>query len=469
MRIYLMSILGLLFLETSAQKKIAEQYMGWTGNDIELKSFTDKGKQEMGHLLVQSDSVKACILHADGSWRNTVTLPLKRNEKVIGGFFHNNVVYCFLDNGNESGLHIWTLDSTSDVATDNVIPFASKKEKVIDGTSCGDHFLYFTSNKKTQEFTIYDFKDEKNFTTVRYKFSGELWDELTELSGFSRTLNLQKIDFEGEGDADVTECHNKLYVQDDIVYLIMNKAKGISKVLRFDLAHQTVDAQTISHTDGTHITIGEDAYVDNSYLLKDKLYYVYATAASMGIQVHAFPSGELIKSFATAKDSDIWFKNTPVIQEGGGTVYSSHITKELGRTSQLIRKMLNGSALIMANFNDSGQVELAVGSYKKMTTPAMGGGMWMGAGAGAVMYYANVGGFYGGSSWTKSARFKMLLSADKAEHLSGEMMPSINERIEAYKQNIKIPSRAETLLKYQGKYTYSYYDRKKHLLTVVQF
>ncbi len=94
-----------------------------------------------------------------------------------------------------------------------------------------------------------------------------------------------------------------------------------------------------------------------------------------------------------------------------------------------------------------------------------GGGI---AGAGMSMVFIPTGGF-SRNSWTKYARFKMLLDAQSFDHLDGNLSPTINDRIEEYTRQIKIPSEAENLFVINDAYCYAYYDKELRELNLVEF
>jgi hypothetical protein len=176
-----------------------------------------------------------------------------------------------------------------------------------------------------------------------------------------------------------------------------------------------------------------------------------------------------LKKFFVRKDEDISFKNSPIMQEGSGLMQSSKGTRELDKTRQLLRKMAHGdAALVMATLNDKQQVELAIGSYAVNQSTGAGGFTTTSVGGRPFTMYAPTGGVTR-NTWIKSARFKMLLDANTSEHISGEMESSINEKIEAYTKDIKIPAEAENLFVCDGKYYYAYYDRKERKLCMVAF
>jgi hypothetical protein len=184
-------------------------------------------------------------------------------------------------------------------------------------------------------------------------------------------------------------------------------------------------------------------------------------------------TGQLLKSYFVMKDEDIAFKNTAIIQEGNETFFGSKYSRELDKTRQLLRKMVDGDALIMATVNSSNQVELSIGSYKILNNRggpgfSMGmGGTSFGVGSATPLTFPT--GNFARNNWTKSARFKMLLNAETSEHITGDVGMSINEKIEAYTKNIKIPAEAENLFVCNGKYYYAYYDRREKTFSVVEF
>jgi hypothetical protein len=191
-----------------------------------------------------------------------------------------------------------------------------------------------------------------------------------------------------------------------------------------------------------------------------------ATSDSLCIQVVDLYTGAINKSFVANREDEISFKNTPIIQEGGQ--YSFGTPRELSKTKQLLRKMVNGDAVITATMNYNNQIELIVGSFTQMRSGG-GGVMMMGGGvAGGPMIMVPTGGF-SRSGWVKSARFKTLLNANTFEHVNGEIGNSINEKIEYYTAGIKIPAEAENLFMTGGRYYHTYYNKDERKLVILKF
>jgi hypothetical protein len=211
--------------------------------------------------------------------------------------------------------------------------------------------------------------------------------------------------------------------------------------------------------------IVEKDYVDNSYLLNGKLFFVSATNESMHVIISDFYSGTRFKYFEANREDTIDFKNTPVLQEGKVLYFNS--TKELIKTKQLLRKMVNGNAAIAA-LNDSKGIAITLGSNQEVKQMGMPGYNFSSGSTTYVVGGSRMG-YFSTDTWTKAVRFRMQVDSNSSQHIPGDMEPSINDRIDEFSKDIKIPEHAQNLLFRDGRYIYIYYDKKKQSLVVQQF
>jgi hypothetical protein len=202
---------------------------------------------------------------------------------------------------------------------------------------------------------------DKRCDTLHYTFEDGIWKALTNFNGgWSRELSVVKIDPDAQTSPDVAHIPNKLYWIHDSLFLLMNNyQRGITAVFSFDIRGGKVDFRTIQHNNARSVEL-ED-YVDNSMLLDDRLYFVSAEDHRLNLQVRDFYSGRLLKEYDVKRDEEISWKNTPIVQEG--SFYKSG-PRELAKTRQLLRKMVSGSAVLMANREDSGRVSITIGGYR---------------------------------------------------------------------------------------------------------
>ena len=462
MRFALIALCCFFYFTIRAQDKKSVQSIGWRAGSVELHTISNK--QQACSFVVGKDSVKAFLIDKTAGAIELFTVKKRMEELFLGAFIKNGNVYLFMNNGKQPGLHSWRFTLNDKNLTEHVIPFAIKNEKIINRLSGDNHFFYFTVNKKTSEFIIYKFIDEINFERHNYPVETNIWDAIADRAGLLNAgdINIEKTDMEGECDIDIAECARKLYVRNDTLLLVLNNQKGTTTVYTFDIVSNNMNKRVIENKADQDNKL---YMVYNSFLLGNKLYYASATEDALVLQVIDFYSGKVLKEFTSKSDEEIDFKNTPIIQEGNSFV--AGVTRELGKTKQLLRKMTNSRLVITALHDDSSHsVILLLGSYKKVKY-YNGGGMWVGS-AGAAPIFLPTGGF-SRSSWSKSARFKMLINDFSSEHINGDIPPSINDKIEVFTAGLKVPSDCENLFLLNEKYFYAFYDKEERSLSVVQF
>jgi hypothetical protein len=452
-----------------AQQKQLEQVIGWKGKHLELHTITNKAKQQSCTFVVGADSIRALVLNSRAQAVQQFNIPHVLEEQLLGGFFRDGRVYLFTESNGHAKLHNWVLDIATGTINHAALPFDLKKEKRVEVYSCGDRFVYFTVNSKTAEFIVYNFTSESNYSTIRYHFEEGIWEDLTREDGLSRKVSVKKVDQEGECSINVAIRQNKIYLNNDTLLLLMDNKRGLTTVFSFDLVHDKPGFRTLPHKGRTIDSIRPVS--ENTFLLRNKLYYVLATSDSLCIEVADFYTGEVLKTFAAGKDDSISFKNTPIIQEGSSN--SKNDTRELDKTRQLLRKMMNGDAVLVASLNNNNQVEISVGSYTRVNAGLVAGGGYAGGalattGAPAGVFIVPTGGFSRGT-WTKSARFTMLLDAATFHHVEGNPANSINDRIASYTAGMKIAPDAENLFRLDNTYYYAYYHKDERTLVVLKF
>ncbi|HYE55355.1 MAG TPA: hypothetical protein VD996_10940, partial [Chitinophagaceae bacterium] len=452
----------LLYVNLSAQQKTAEYTIGWPAEKTELHSISDKNKQRTCSILLNADSMKGFLTESNAETKEFFHLPRKPKALLLGGFFTEKDFYLFLTNGADSNLQCMVIDIHTAAVKTHLIPFSLSREKIADRISAGDHFILYTTNSKTAELAIHNFRSESDHTVTRHTFDKVTWEDITMEKNFDRVLNVSKIDGEGDLTVDLAASIYKLYLVQDTMYMVLNDYRGKTRFYTFNLANQQVSFKTLEHT---RVNMDEFPlfFSDNSFLLENRLYYAFATLDSLVVQVYEFPSGNLIQTYKAMRDEQINFKNTLIGQEGANLRVAAGEKKEVTKTKQLLRKITDANMVLMAVKNKSGQVELSVGSYKRLkytTGDAIGSGIINGLLFGSPLIYLGVGVMMVGE-WSKSTRFKMLVNIENGEFIPGKMDLSINDKIDDYNKAQKKNPAIENLFKVNGVYHYAYYDRKE--------
>lgn len=431
-----------------------------------MHSFADRYGKHRCTVLVNHDSIRIFLVDQADSLEKEFNLARHDDEEVRGGFINGDKIYIFCGNKVPHGLHNYVINMDDRKFTQNLVVSNGGKGVLIDRINAGDCYLVFSIYKKTSEFIISKWSGPDSAEITSYPIDDkDIWDEITEIEGFNREMKITKVDEAGLPGLDVVVSQRKLYLVHDTVFLLVNRNRGFTKVFAFDFRRKTVSSRIIVNEEIEE----HGGYKDNSYLSDGKLYFASATADRLNIAITDFYSGLLLKKYSANREDTINFKNTEVSQEGA--VYGFGYTKDLTKTRQLLRKMTAGNAVI-AVLKDSLGIGITIGSNKEMYTASSGGGSFVpgnfGTGGPGTMTYVPSGGF-SSSSWNKTVRFRMLIDSIDMNHIPGEMEPGINERIEKFNKELDIPDNAKNLVFHDGKYLYTYYDKKERSLVFCHF
>jgi hypothetical protein len=472
MRAILLLCLSLSFYFLSAQTLIGSKHIGWSGSQIMLQTIHDKSGGLHASLLENLDSFKVILYDRAFTEIHEYSMSRINQEDLVAGFISEGKIYFFCNYKSPVGYDNVTIDVGSGEINHVLVLSDKRKEKLIDRISSGDYALWLGIDKKNSSFVIYNWRNQKDMDTIIYQFKDPvMWKSITKSGDFfGRDVDVAKIDEAGLPDIQSVSARNKVYLIHDTLFLTMNRNLANTIVYAFDLYNKTVAYRVIENEavnkkhdqyTGEMKVVGD--YVDNSYLLNGKLYFVSATDESLHVIISDFYSGARLKYFEVKREDTIDFKNTPVLQEGKALYFNN--TKELTKTKQLLRKMTSANAAIAA-LCDSMGTAITLGSNKEekqMGVPGYG----FSSGSTAVLI-GGMGDFSTGT-WTKAVRFRMLVDSMSFQHIPGDMEPSINDRIDEFSHDIKIPEHAQNLLFQDGRYIYIYYDKKKQSLVLQQF
>ncbi|MBL0355470.1 MAG: hypothetical protein IPP72_00620 [Chitinophagaceae bacterium] len=422
MRLTLLSLLLFTGIVLHAQENKTIDHIGWKGNTVQLHTIGN-GHQSCTFVM-NEDSVKAFFHDGKPAPAELFTVPRVLNEAFLGGFIQKDSIVLFMNNGKRPGIHTWKYNLAVKSITENVVPFEIKENKILHRLSSENHFFYFTANNKAKELVIYKFNDEKNYELLHYPLVEKTWDRLLKQKGsaFSKPeVDIEKTDMEGECSVEAAQCANKIYVRSDTLYLLMNHKPAVTEVLTIDLNNNSEQTRFITHNSNRIISLPGTVF--NSFLSKDRLYYAAASDTGVFVQVSDFYSGMALKEYFAAKEDEISFKNSPIVQEKGAFANN----RELDKTKQLLRKMMNSSLVITATQGmDNKLSTVLVGSYKPVSNnPGLGVFIPLG-GSGPFLYsylYVPVGGF-ARNNGMKTANFKMQVDMQTGEQVPGEIPPS---------------------------------------------
>ncbi|HEV7423925.1 MAG TPA: hypothetical protein VGO21_01920, partial [Candidatus Paceibacterota bacterium] len=290
MRAILLFCLSLSFYFLSAQSLINSKHIGWSGSQIILQTIHDKSVALHASLLENQESFKVILYDRAFTEIHEYNISRLNQEELNAGFIRDGKIYLFCDYKSPAGFHNYTIDISSGEIKDELVLSDKRKEKLIDRISSGDYALWLGIDKKNSNFVIYNWRNQQDMDTIIYHFKDpEMWDAITKSGNvFSRDVDVAKIDEAGLPDIQSVSAMNKVYLMHDTLFLTMNRNQGNTIVYAFDLYNKTANDRLIENEPVkreydpiTEKNIVEKDYVDNSYLLNGKLFFISATNESM--------------------------------------------------------------------------------------------------------------------------------------------------------------------------------------------
>ena len=468
-----------IFGQLSAQKIYHQENIGWKAKNMELLAIHDSANNQHVVFLVNGDSIRVYLLNRNDAVVRVFSFSRSDGEKVLGGFIDQRKIYLFSENGKPGMFLNYILNTEDGSVTQHFIGSELKNETVINHINSGNHFLYFTINKKTSEFSVYNWHNPANVDTIRFPFNNKnTWQDIFSTQGrFFIPTGTTSVGETGVLDIHTAGSLNKLYFIHDTLLLVLNNNIGITKVYTFDIKGEKFSYREIKNDSvrkkylqvsaehGTKFIVDEE-YADNTFLKDGKLYFVSAKTDRLFISITDFYSGSLLQKFSVEKDGPIDFKNTPIIQEGSD--YLPNDKRELTRTKQLLKKMLKTNAFIGV-VTDSTRMALTIGAWEQELAGGGGSGISNSQFTGVPGSMVSVP--YRNdyvSPWTGAAYFRMQLDSQSLSYIPGPMQTSIHDRVEEFTKNIKTGG-VECLYKQDGHFIYIYYDKKLRSLVFTRF
>ena len=256
---------------------------------------------------------------------------------------------------------------------------------------------------------------------------------------------------------------NKVYGHQEKLVLTFDHQLGTTEIVTIDPNSMTADFRVIkkpelSKTDPYHQS-------SNSFLFENRFFQINVNADEMIATVLNYSDEEVVQKFHALKEGEISFKNTPIMQEGGSTIYAKE-ERELSKTKQFLRKVAELDAGISAYKTREG-VQVTMGGLQQYTATT-GGFSPMGGAPGISTPYGTVPGAspnptyhsYGTYTMTKSVHFKSLLNPIDFSFQSGEIPQNGFDKIQAFKKKNDSNTVAETIFKTGDVYVLGYYEKK---------
>ncbi|WP_299258593.1 hypothetical protein [uncultured Aquimarina sp.] len=492
--IILLSLLLIYFL-SSAQEKVFELEGGFLKFQSKKESYAlpnqltgdlmlllEEGRQFHAHLL---DSNYASI-----SKITTKTIPSKYRY-ILGYNVDGNMYSIFFSDSWNTRFGAQTFNFETKTATNTFLDFKIKGEKYVESVVYNNKIHLITITKKSSDLNIYTF--DKQFTPTKniislkeleYPKAGSRNNTinaydllLSDTGGMTRSvIDIEKIEGSNPNVIETTSKENKLYQFNNQLIFSFDYSNKKTQLSFIDL--ETFEALIKSYDKPSET---EEGYrKSNSYIFDNKLFQIASSNQKMKFTVLDLRIEEIIKEYKVTKEDTIRFKNSPIIQEGGGILpgFSENRVREMEKTSKYLRK-ISSSDLGISVYKVDNEYNIVLGGTKEITTgngySAMNGfggsfvvGSTIGSSTGALISFNPT--FYNYSSYTttKSTYINCLFD-NNFDHIQGDIKKNGYDRLFEFEDNLNIKTKAVNIFLHKDRLHYGFFDPKKRIYELYSF
>ncbi len=454
----------LLFVATqllSGQETIAEF-------DLELKGLMSKRnvfsivENENIALFFDNKKEMKCYLLDKGKQVSSEFVferPRRKYKDMLGYRTEGDHYYIYFANKNKNSFAVLDINFKTKTSSVNEIDL-KLNSKFMDAFSKNGKF-YVLSLSDNSILNLYCFNKDAEFTCSVYPINKnlKLSENLTDFSGFSIVIDLEKVDDDTPNSIEKTSNYNKIYTTDSEVIITLDVNDGFTRLIKINFDNNKSFTEKIKHI---KVTEKKERSRSNSFFHQGKLYQLSSTRKNLAFSYYDIETKERSKVIKLNINDSIWFKNSPIIQQKTDLFESE---RKLSKTKQFLRKVtFSKPGISIVSINGINQV--TIGGVAKT---ANGGGYMMGgaiggaAGGGISVYMSPTLYSYGAYTNTKSTFINCLFDSS-LNHKKGEFSVNVFDRIKTYEEGFSGDLKLRTIFKYQDKYLFGYYLDKKYWL-----
>lgn len=423
---------------------------------------------EKAFIIFDDTEISAVRIDRD-TVRTQLTTPRpsgKRFQSVLGYASEGLRYHIYFSNGARNLIGVVTFDFNTGTVISNASTGDFKKEKCVASLSHKGKFYFLTVLKNTSTVKVYTFTNATEVSTGVYEFAGTkfLEDPNAKLSDVVAVSGPVLNDNTVSNSVDLSLAPGKLFAFDDQFVLTFDHLKDRTVVLTINYAESSSRKDVFSQPKlkSTPSTYGRA----NSFIHDGHLYQLRVALSEMVVGIVKIPQGETVATFSVTEEEPIAFRNTPILQDGGRTVFSSEM-RVLEKTKQFLRRASRGACGISVYSGNSG-LEVTLGSCIVSTAPAGGtGGMapvMLSTPSGAIQnsVFNPVYSSYAQYTGSMSVYFKTLLENKTFKHIEGQIPDNPIDAIKKFvgHQTDKKELPAQTVFKTGSLYVLGYHDPK---------
>ncbi|MBE7639434.1 hypothetical protein GUB10_03715 [Salegentibacter sp. BLCTC] len=456
----------ILFQFSYAQERVLE-FKTELNQKSEVFNIVDEENDNLALFTLKGRKIEALLF--DNNFKKIGHIkPLKIPNKfdIFSGYIiKDKEVSLFLSNTtkNKFSKIVFHFDSGETNFTE--LEIRLKEERFLGSINYKNSFFIFSLPNSSEAIKLYKYTKDNSPSTTLIDFSESNYlnennrpikfnDLFTSYEGFSKITDIGIMQ-EGQPNSIEEASKNvKILKQKNQLLVNLDKNHYFTYLLQINLDELTGDISRIAKP-----RFGKEMNhkASNSFVLDHNLYQVITTKDALKFHIVNLKNNSVLNSHEVSKGEEIYFKNTPIVQEGG--MYTSY--REYEKTAKFIRKMKNLPIAITAR--KKGEVyQINLGSSLEVkSNPAMGMGM-MGGALGAGMASAMTIGFnpmltgYISYGYSRTVEINGLFDKNY-KHIESDIEPNIFNKIKKVSEKHRNVF-AETIFEKNGNYYWGGYN-----------
>lgn len=461
-----------------SKKKYASKnsYAFANQNNKDLVLLTEEGKITTLLLLDPQYQEKTKLL--------TQSIASKYDQ-LIGYNIQDNTYNIFYSNKKNTKFAVLQSDFSNRTITEKILDFKLKKERYIETVTHNNQLYLFSITKRSSDFNIYTF--DKDFSVSKHTISLKdleyksfvnstyllkAYDLITTADGIS----IIKIEPNNPNIIESTSKKVKLYPDKEGVILSFDNSDKETKLCYINLDRYTLDYKVYPKPAATE----EGFKKSNSYIYDNKLFQIASSNQKMKFTVLDLETQKIIKEYKVSKKDSITFKNSPIIQEGGGVLptFTKNRVREMEKTSKYLRKISSTQLGISVHMVDNEYTIILGGTQEinsggaPMMMPGFGGGFGAGGtvgNLGAVTVNYNPTFYSYGNYFTTKSTYITCLFDQNFEHVQGDIPVNVFDKVKDFEDNLVKKPKAVNIFLYNKKIHFGFYDTVDNLYKLYKF
>lgn len=476
------------------QEKVWEAEKAYIYSNLLKKtsySFSNTKTNELLILLEEKKKIKVYFFDEKTNLTNKFKIkPLpSKYKKIIGYSVYNNVYNLFFTNSNNTKFGVLQINAKQQNAIEHKLEINITDQLYIKSIVYEDTFKMLTVDDKTSLLNIYTFdknlnynKEQIHIIELEKNLNGNkklsLWQKLQSSAGRNYVTELTVIDSKNPNSIETTSNYNKLYLLDNKLIFTFDGLRvnnDISKVLIATIYNKKykatevlqINLESLEHTFKSFQLDDEkkEFKKTNSYVYDDYLFQIASSKSKMKFIISDINTAQKIKEFNVIKQDTISFKNSKIIQEGGGfmPMLTEARIRKLEETKKYLRK-ISAADLGISVHKTNNRYKILLGGIRERTGSYSGSATDI---ASITPTYNHVLWAYNSASLTKTTYISCLFD-EKFNHVAGEIPENIYDKIDNFENTLLNP-KAVNIFLHQGKMHYNYYDTETESFSLYKF